>query len=82
MPERLARFVASEWPGDDPAGDWGRAARQWLADHPGRELPWAHDPVEVLQRVVAIKLEAPPGSRAKGPKFRSPWGRDVGPLGE
>ena len=78
IPERLCRFVAAEWPGPDPVSGWGRAAAQWLEDHPGRELPWAADPVEVLQQVVRVRLEAGPGSRAQGPPYRSPWQKEAG----
>jgi hypothetical protein len=55
VPERLARFVAGEWPAPDPAGAWGAAARGWLAAHPGRELPLAADTLEVRQWVVALR---------------------------
>ena len=74
IPEQLARFIAAEWPGTDPAGQWGNAARQWLADHPGRSLPWAADPVTVRQRVVELRAElARAGHPAPGPPLRK-WG--------
>jgi hypothetical protein len=54
VPERLARFVASEWPGDYPERDWRRACCEWLEAHPGRRLPFAADVVEVFQHVAAL----------------------------
>jgi hypothetical protein len=59
VPERLARFVASEWPGadvQDRAQAWGAACRAWLAGRPGRVLPCAPDgsPVDVRREVIAI----------------------------
>jgi hypothetical protein len=52
---RLVRFVAAEWPGDDPAGQWGRAARRWLRQHPGRSLPMAATPADVDEWVQALR---------------------------
>ena len=85
VPERLARYVEAEWPGDNPLADFSAAARAWLEDNPGRRLPYAADPVEVLQHVVQLKTEAPAGSRTAGPGWRSPFrpsyerGEDAGP---
>ncbi len=60
VPERLARFVLSEWAGDMQASTaaWGAACRRWLADHPGRVLPFAEDPVEVRQEVIRVRMSA------------------------
>jgi hypothetical protein len=61
IPERLARFVVSEWPGEDPAGQWGAAAREWLDAHPdevendGIRLNGAWGPVEVLAETVRLR---------------------------
>jgi hypothetical protein len=44
VPEQLARFVASEWPADDPVQAWKEACALWLAEdserepHPGRTV--------------------------------------------
>jgi len=54
VPERLCRYVESEWPGPDGVGDFGQACRAWLAANPGRELPFARDSVEVGQEVVRL----------------------------
>jgi hypothetical protein len=38
VPERLARFVASEWPdADDPIQAWKEACADWLAEDSERE---------------------------------------------
>ena len=73
VPERLARYVEAEWPGDNPSGQFGDAAIGWLDANPGRELPWAADRLEVRQHVVELRKAG-----AKGPPLRSPWGRPPG----
>lgn len=53
-PERLCRFVASEWPGAccprSAAALWRRACLAWLAGEPGRSLPFGEhgDVVDVM----------------------------------
>lgn len=76
-PERLARFVADEWGDEDPAGKWGEAARAWLTERPGRTLPLAADPVEILQWVVALRARlAEQGHPHPGPRMpANPWAR-------
>jgi hypothetical protein len=59
VPEELARYVASEWPSDDPVGDWRAAALAWLREDPGRRLPLGQygDSVDVIRESARIKLE-------------------------
>jgi hypothetical protein len=56
-PERLCRFLAGEWPGDDPLADWRRSALAWLAQDPSRRMPFgdAGDELDVLKESIRIK---------------------------
>lgn len=60
-PERLARYVPSEWPGADPAErirQWKASALAWLAADPARRLPFG-GPVDVLRAAVTLIRETP-----------------------
>jgi hypothetical protein len=61
VPDRLARFVAAEWPGSmhEATAAWGDACLAWLAERPGRVLPCALDgsPVDVRAEVVRLRRE-------------------------
>ena len=59
VPERLARFVASEWPGPDPLGEWYTACVGWLRESPGRSLPFGEygDSVDAIRECVRVKKE-------------------------
>jgi hypothetical protein len=54
IPERLARYVASEWAGGP--SEWGAACRAWLQDpaNAGRVLPHSADILEVRQETVRL----------------------------
>lgn len=57
VPERLARFVPSEWSGDDPLGQWKASCLAWLEANPGRRLPFGAygGPIDVLREVYRVK---------------------------
>ena len=59
VPEPLARYVESEWPGGNPVGDWRDACFQWLREVDGRRLPFGQfgDSVDVIRECVRIKME-------------------------
>jgi hypothetical protein len=59
VPEPLARYVESEWPGTDPVGQWRDAALAWLREDPGRRLPFGEfgDSVAVIRESARIKIE-------------------------
>jgi hypothetical protein len=59
VPEVLARFVASEWPGADPLSDWRDACLSWLEGSPGRSLPFGEfgDSVDVIRECYRVRLE-------------------------
>jgi hypothetical protein len=52
VPERLARYVPSEWPGG--VREWKAAALAWLTANPGRRLPFGEhgDEVDVLRETA------------------------------
>jgi hypothetical protein len=56
IPERLARYVASEWPGG--IGEWEAAALAWLREDDGRSLPFGEfgDSIDVLKMVYRLKM--------------------------
>ena len=62
VPEPLARFVASEWPGADPLGQWRAACMAWLDAVPGRRLPFGEygGPLDVLRESVRLRRAAIP----------------------
>jgi hypothetical protein len=55
-PERLCRFVASEWP-DGGVDAWRVAALAWLDGDPARRLPFGEygDAVAVFRESARIK---------------------------
>ena len=57
VPERLARFVASEWPGADPLSEWFAACVAWLREAPGRSLPFGEygDSVDVIRECFRVR---------------------------
>ena len=59
LPEQLARYVESEWPSDDPVGEWHRACLQWLREVDGRPLPFGEygDSVDLIRESARIKME-------------------------
>ena len=59
VPEQLARFVESEWPGTDPLGDWRDACLEWLREAEGRQLPFGEygDSVDVFRECRRVKME-------------------------
>ena len=59
VPEELARFVESEWPGVDPLGDWRDACIRWLREVEGRQLPFGEfgDSVDVVRECLRVKME-------------------------
>jgi hypothetical protein len=59
VPEQLARFVAAEWPGADPLGDWRDACIRWLREVEGRSLPFGEfgDSVDVIRESLRVKME-------------------------
>ena len=69
VPEELARYVESEWPGTDPIGAWRNACLEWLREVEGRRLPLDGDPgrrmpfgeygdsVAVIRESARIKME-------------------------
>jgi hypothetical protein len=64
IPEELARFVASEWPGaclHEQVRAWSVACQEWL-DEPGRALPFGEhgDVVDVLREEWRIRSQVPP----------------------
>jgi hypothetical protein len=58
VPEELARFVAAEWRGSDPLGDWRNACLEWLREDKGRRLPFGEygDSVDVLRECLRVRL--------------------------
>ena len=64
VPERLARFVESEWSGEaDPVRAWKAAALAWLAADPARRLPFGTfgGPIDVLRETRRLLLARLPG---------------------
>jgi hypothetical protein len=63
VPEELARFVAAEWPGADPIGQWRDAALAWLREDPGRSLPFGEhgDSIDVIRACYRLRLAAAAG---------------------
>jgi hypothetical protein len=59
VPEQLARYVESEWPGAHPVDDWRNACLQWLREAEGRQLPFGEygDSVDLIRESARIKLE-------------------------
>lgn len=59
VPEALARYVANEWPSDDPVGEWLRACLEWLREADGRQLPFGDsvDSVDLIRESARIKME-------------------------
>jgi hypothetical protein len=59
VPEPLTRYVESEWPGDNPIGDWRDACIQWLREAMGRRLPFGAwgDSVDVIRECRRVKME-------------------------
>jgi hypothetical protein len=56
VPERLARFVPSEWPGGDVWAQfeaWKVEMRSWAAGHPGSPLG---DQVDTIRLAAHTKL--------------------------
>jgi hypothetical protein len=58
-PQRLCRFVASDWPSDDPIGAWRTACLEWLREVEGRRLPFGEhgDSVDVFRESRRITME-------------------------
>jgi hypothetical protein len=73
VPERLARFVLSEWPGScphDALRQWQRACLAWLADEPDRRaLRFGEygDCIDVLREVGPLRRQLPLCSPGKCP---------------
>jgi hypothetical protein len=74
-PEQLARFVPSEWPGEDPLVEWRNACLVWLREAPGRRLPFGvfGDSVDVFRECLRVRRRAagspdPPPARRSQPK--------------
>jgi hypothetical protein len=67
-PEELARYVESEWPGDNPLGAWRDACLAWLRESPGRSLPFGEfgDSVDVLRECLRVKLAIAAGTNPSG----------------
>jgi hypothetical protein len=59
VPEPLARYVESEWPGADPLGAWRNACLEWLREDDGRQLPFGEygDSVDVIRESLRINME-------------------------
>ena len=59
VPEQLARFVESEWPGDNPIGDWRDACLRWSREVEGRQLPFGEygDSVDVIRECLRLNME-------------------------
>jgi hypothetical protein len=59
VPEPLARYVESEWPGADPLGAWRNACLQWLREVEGRQLPFGEygDSVDVIRESARVQME-------------------------
>jgi hypothetical protein len=60
VPERLARYVPSEWPGGPR--EWKAAALGWLEANPGRRLPFGEfgDGLDVVRVAVRYVREPLP----------------------
>ncbi len=62
VPERLARFVPSEWPGAgaDAVRAWKTACLAWLDEDPARRLPFGEygGPLDVLRESVRLRRAA------------------------
>jgi hypothetical protein len=58
-PEELARFVESEWPGDNSIGDWCDACLRWLREVEGRQLPFGEcgDSVDMIREGLRLNRE-------------------------
>jgi hypothetical protein len=58
VPEELARFVPSEWPGVDPLTQWREACLRWLQESPGSSLPFGQfgDSVDVIRECRRINM--------------------------
>ena len=59
VPEQLARYVESEWPGTDPLGGWRDACLEWLREVEGRRLPFGEygDSVDVIRECLRLNME-------------------------
>ena len=59
VPEQLARYAESEWPGTDPLGAWRNACLEWLREDPDRQLPFGEygDSVAVIRESARLKIE-------------------------
>lgn len=66
VPEKLARFVASEWPDakcwHEAVREWSRACLDWLAADPGRALPFGQngDAIDALNEAGRYSRAVPP----------------------
>jgi hypothetical protein len=58
-PQRLCRFVESEWPGDDPIGAWRDACLGWLREVEGRRLPFGEygGSVDLFRECRRVQME-------------------------
>ena len=59
VPEELTPYVESEWPGDNPIGDWRDACLRWLRQVEGRQLPFGEygDSVDVIRECLRLNME-------------------------
>jgi len=75
VPERLARFAASEWPDDDGLSCWLRARLDFVKEHPGTPLGDEYDAFAEAHR---LRRELP--GKRQSAQFRHPdkktWRRD------
>jgi hypothetical protein len=57
-PERLARFVPSEWPGAARVDQWREACLEWLRADSSRRLSFGEhgDAVDVIRESARLKL--------------------------
>lgn len=59
VPQKLARYVESEWPGPDPLAQWRDACIRWLQEADGRRLPFGEygDSVDVFRECRRVQME-------------------------